>query len=72
MSAVKIAKMILTKDTCYGMYDAKTPTDNELAEYFGEFFIEEYAKEYHKTQTVVDAENAKLKQEREAQWWNEE
>ena len=71
MSATKIAKMILTKDTCYGSFDAKTPTDDELAEYFGQYFIEEYAKEYHKIQTVVDAENLKLKEEKEAKWWEE-
>ena len=70
MSATKIAKIILTKDTCYGMYDAKIPTDDELAQYFA-MFIDEYAKEYHINQTIVDAENLKLKEEQEAKWWEE-
>jgi len=70
MSAKKIAKIILTKDTCYGMYDHKYPTDDEFAEYFA-LFIDEYAKEYHKKQTVIDAEKLKLEEEKKINWWND-
>jgi len=71
MSAQKIAKIILTKDTCYGSFDDKTPTDDELSEYFA-MWIEDYAKDYHVSQTIVDAENLKLEKEKEINWWNED
>jgi hypothetical protein len=69
MSATKIAKIILTKDTCYGSFEDRRISDDELAEYFA-MFIDEYAKEYHKTQTVIDAENLRLEEEEKIHWWN--
>mgnify|MGYP000040874546 FL=1 len=69
MSAIKIAKMILTKDTCYGSFDAKTPTDDELSQYFA-MFIEEYARDYHTSQTVVDKEEEVIKEKKAKEWWN--
>jgi hypothetical protein len=71
MSAEKIAKKIMTKDTCYGMYDHKTPTDDELAQYFA-MWINEYAKDYHKSQTIKDKEDVELAEKKKIEWWNNE
>ena len=61
--------MILHRETCYGMYDDKEPTDEELSEYFA-LFIEEYARDYHASQTVVDKEEDIIKEKKAKEWWN--
>ena len=68
--AIKLAIKIMKKDTCYGIYDARPPSDDELSEYFG-MWIEDYAKEYHKKQTIIDADNKIKEEEMKKQWWNE-
>ena len=68
MNAQKIAKKILTKDTVYGSFDNEVPTDDELSEYFA-MFIEEYAKEYHESQTVVDNKEKIIKDKEDKKWW---
>ena len=68
MSAKKIAEKIYHKDTVYGSFDDRTPTDVELIDYFSTW-IEEYAKDYHKKQTVIDKEEATLQAEEDAKWW---
>ena len=61
--------MILHKETCYGMYDDKEPTDEELEDYFA-LFIEGYARDYHASQTVVDKEQEIIKEKKAKEWWN--
>jgi len=68
MKPKDIVKKILTKDTCYGMYDDKEPTDEELIDYFA-MFIEEYGREYHKSQTVVDKEEEIIQEKKSKEWW---
>lgn len=68
MSSKKIAHMILHRNTCYGMYDQKSPTDEELEDYFA-MFIDEHAREYHVSQTLVDKDEKILKDKKDKQWW---
>jgi hypothetical protein len=69
MSSKKIAHMRLHKETCYGMYDDKEPTDEELEDYFS-MFIEEYGRNYHSSQAVVDKEEEIIKEKQAKEWWH--
>ena len=69
MNSKKIAEKIFNKDTCYGMFDTTIPTDEELIEYFSTW-IDEYAKDYHTKQSVVDADEKIIEEKKASQWWN--
>lgn len=69
MKPKEIARRIYHKDTCYGMYDDRTPTDKELIEYFSTW-IDDYAMEFHKKQAIKDIEDIKVAEENKLRWWN--
>jgi len=69
MKPKEIARRIYHKDTCYGMYDDKDPTDKELIEYFTTW-IEDYAREFHEEQSIKDVEIKKEEDENKLRWWN--
>jgi hypothetical protein len=71
MSAKTIAKKILTKDTCYGMYDHTSPTDEELSDYFA-IWIEDYAIQFHKSQSIKDKDIMIEREKNKVNWWNTE
>lgn len=64
LTSKQIALKIITKDTCYGSFDDRTPSDDELAEYFA-LFIDEYAKTFHKT-------NSPEEEIEMPTWWNQD
>lgn len=70
MKPKEIVRRIYHKDTCYGMYDDKTPTEKELIEYFTTW-IEDYALEFHKEQSIKDVEIKKEEDENKLRWWND-
>ena len=70
MKPKEIARRIYHKDTCYGMYDDKEPTEKELLAYFTTW-IEDYALEFHKEQAVKDVEIKKEEEENKLRWWND-
>lgn len=69
MNSKKIAHMILHRKTCYGMFDDKAPTDEELEDYFA-MFIDEHAKDYHTSQAVVDKKEEIIKEKQDKEWWH--
>ena len=66
-----MAFRILTKDTCYGMYDQKVPSNEELAKYFSSW-IDDYAKTYHVIQTEKDNIAKAKALEKTINWWTKE
>ena len=70
MKPKEIVRRIYHKDTCNGMYDDKEPTEKELIEYFTTW-IEDYAIEFHKEQSIKDVEVKEEEEESKLRWWNE-
>lgn len=64
LTSEQIALKIIKKDTCYGSFDDKSPTDEELAKYFA-MFIDDYAKNHHK-------DNSPEEEKVEPTWWNQD